>query len=83
MSDTDCGKCVDKQCTKQAAACGKNTDCQATIDSFHSCGSDKGAAACVSAASMPSAAKPKKLAGAYTACATKAVTSKACKASCK
>ena len=28
MSGTDCGKCIEKTCAKQAAACGKNTDCQ-------------------------------------------------------
>jgi hypothetical protein len=83
MSDTDCGKCIDKTCAKPAATCGKNTDCQAMIDSFRSCGSDKGAASCLGSASMPSAGKPKKLAGAYAACAKKALTSKACKASCK
>jgi hypothetical protein len=82
MSDSDCGKCIDKTCSKQAAACGKNTDCQATLDSFHSCGSDKGAASCVDAASLPSKAKPKKLAAAYETCAKKAAT-KACKAQCK
>jgi len=83
LGDTDCGKCLDKACGKQEAACGKNTDCQAAVDSVHSCGSDKGAASCVDAASLPSAAKPKKLATAVQACLKKAVTSKACKASCK
>lgn len=82
MSDSDCGKCIDKTCSKQAAACGKNADCQATLDSFHSCGSDKGASACVDAATLPSKAKPKKLASAYETCAKKAAT-KACKAQCK
>jgi hypothetical protein len=83
LGDTDCGKCLDKACGKQEAACGKNTDCQAAVDSVHSCGSDKGASSCVDAASLPSAAKPKKLASAVQACMKKAVTSKACKASCK
>jgi hypothetical protein len=83
ISTTDCGKCIEKACTKQAAACGKNTDCQSTLDAFHSCGSDKGAQSCLDSASMPAAAKPKKLAAAYEACAKKAITSKACKASCK
>jgi hypothetical protein len=83
LGDSDCGKCIEKACTKQAAACGKSTDCQATIDSFHGCSSDKGAAACLDAASLPSGAKPKKLATAYEACAKKAATSKACKTTCK
>jgi hypothetical protein len=83
MSDSDCGKCIEKACKAPAAACGKNSDCQATIDSFHGCSSDKGAAACLDAASLPSGAKPKKLATAYEACAKKASTSKACKATCK
>jgi hypothetical protein len=82
MSDSDCGKCIDKVCAKPAAACGKNSDCQSTLDSFHSCGSDKGAAACISAASLPTTAKPKKLAAAYETCAKKASTSKTCKAKC-
>jgi hypothetical protein len=82
LGDTDCGKCIDKACTKPAAACGKNNDCQSAIDSVHSCGSDKGASACLDAASLPSAAKPKKLAAAYQACAKKTLA-KACKASCK
>jgi hypothetical protein len=83
LSTTDCGKCIEKACTKQAAACGKNNDCQSTLDAFHNCGSDKGAASCLDSASLPTAAKPKKLAAAYGACAKKAITSKACKASCK
>lgn len=83
LSTTDCGKCVEKACTKQAAACGKNNDCQSTLDAFHNCGSDKGAQSCLDSASLPTAAKPKKLAAAYETCAKKAITSKACKASCK
>jgi hypothetical protein len=82
ISGTDCGQCIDKTCGKQESACGKNPDCQGTIDSFHGCGSDKGASACVDAASMPSKAKPKKLAGAFATCAKKAAT-KACKSQCK
>jgi hypothetical protein len=78
---TDCGKCVDKTCAHQAAACGKNTDCQATVDAIHSCGSDTGAAACIDSATPPTAAKPKKLATAFQACAKKAIT-KACKSKC-
>jgi hypothetical protein len=79
---TDCGKCIDKTCAKQEAACGKNTDCQSTIDGIHSCGSDTGAASCISNANQPSSAKPKKLATAFETCATKAVA-KACKAKCQ
>jgi hypothetical protein len=82
ISTTDCGKCIEKACTKQAAACGKNNDCQSMLDAFHSCGSDKGASSCLDSATPPTAAKPKKLAAAYEACAKKAITSKACKASC-
>jgi hypothetical protein len=82
MSDTDCGKCIDKVCAKPAAACGKNSDCQSTLDAFHGCGSDKGAAGCLDAASLPTGAKPKKLATAYETCAKKASTSKTCKAKC-
>jgi hypothetical protein len=81
MSDSDCGKCIDKTCAKPAAACGKDTDCQGTMDAFHSCGSDKGAAACIDAAAVPPKGKGKKLATAYEGCAKKAVT-KACKAQC-
>jgi hypothetical protein len=83
MADSDCGKCIEKACTKQAAACGKNSDCQATLDSFHGCSSDKGASSCLDAASLPSGKAPKKLATAYEACAKKASTSKACKSTCK
>jgi hypothetical protein len=83
FGDSDCGKCVDKACAKPIAACGKNNDCQSFVDSVHSCSSDKGASACIGSGTMPSAAKPKKLAGAYATCATKASTSKACKATCK
>ena len=80
FGSTDCGKCVDKACSKQEAACGKNSDCQATLDAIHGCSS--GAATCVSAATPPSTAKPKKLAAAYEACAKKAAA-KACKAKCQ
>jgi hypothetical protein len=80
LGDTDCGKCIDKTCTKQAAACGKNNDCQSTLDGIHSC--TTAAAGCIANASNPSGAKPKKLAAAYEACAKKAAT-KACKAQCK
>lgn len=83
MSDSDCGKCIDKTCAKQAAACGKNSDCQSTLDAFHSCGSDKGAGGCLDAATLPTGAKPKKLATAYETCAKKASTGKACKAKCQ
>jgi hypothetical protein len=82
LGGTDCGRCIDKTCAKPAAACGKNTDCQSTLDAFHGCGSDKGASACIDAATPPTAAKPKKLATAYENCAKKAVT-KACKAKCQ
>ena len=80
---TDRGKCVDKVCSKQVAACGKNTDCQSTLDGIHSCGSDTGAAQCIAGASNPASGKPKKLATAYEACAKKAVTAKACKTKCQ
>jgi hypothetical protein len=83
FGDSDCGKCVDKTCAKPLAACGKNPDCQSVVDAIHSCGSDKGAAACVGSGSTPTGAKPKKLLGAYAKCATKAASSKACKASCQ
>jgi cytoskeletal protein RodZ len=79
LGSTDCGKCIDKTCSKQEASCGKNTDCQATLDSIHGC--SKGAAECIGE-TPPSAAKPKKLAAAYEACAKKAIA-KACKAKCK
>lgn len=83
FGDSDCGKCVDKTCAKPLAACGKNSDCQSVVDAIHSCGSDKGASACIGSGSTPTSAKPKKLLGAYTKCATKATTGKACKASCQ
>lgn len=83
FGDSDCGKCVDKTCAKPLAACGKNTDCQSVVDAIHSCGSDKGASACIGSGSTPTGAKPKKLLGAYTKCATKASSGKACKASCQ
>jgi hypothetical protein len=82
LGDSDCGKCLDKICAKQVKACGKNTDCQSTLDGIHSCGSDTGAAACIGAANPPTGAKPKKLATAYETCAKKAVA-KACKAKCQ
>ncbi len=80
LGNTDCGTCLHKACSKQEAACGKNTDCQPTLDSIHSCTS--GAASCIDGATPPSAAKPKKLATAYETCAKKAVA-KACKAKCQ
>jgi hypothetical protein len=83
FGDSDCGKCVDKTCAKPLAACGKNPDCQSVVDAVHSCGSDKGASACIGSGSTPTGAKPKKLLGAYAKCASKAATSKACKASCQ
>jgi len=83
FGDSDCGKCVDKTCAKPLAACGKNPDCQSVVDAIHSCGSDKGASACIGSGSTPTGAKPKKLLGAYAKCASKAATSKACKASCQ
>lgn len=83
LGPSDCGMCIDKTCAKPATACGKNSDCQSTLDSFHNCGTDKGAAACLDAASMPSDKKPKKLADAYAACAKKAIASKACKSKCQ
>jgi hypothetical protein len=81
FASTDCGKCVEKTCAKPEAACGKNTDCQSMLDSIHSCSS--GGAACIDSATAPTAAKPKKLAAAYEACAKKAVAAKACKAKCQ
>ncbi|HTQ46906.1 MAG TPA: hypothetical protein VMI75_29330 [Polyangiaceae bacterium] len=83
FGDSDCGKCVDKTCAKPLAACGKNPDCQSVVDAIHSCGSDKGASACIGSGSTPTGAKPKKLLGAYAKCATKASSGKACKASCQ
>jgi len=80
LSDTDCGKCIDKTCAKQEAACGKNTDCQSMLDGVHACTTAAGG--CVANASLPSAAKPKKLAGGFATCAKKAVA-KACKAKCQ
>jgi len=81
FGNTDCGKCVDKTCAKQAAACGKDSDCQSTIDTIHGCSSS--AASCIDSAAAPTAAKPKKLAAAYETCAKKAVASKACKSKCQ
>lgn len=80
LGDTDCGKCIDKTCAKQAAACGKATDCQSTLDGIHACTTAAGG--CIANASMPSTGKPKKLAAAYGTCAKKAVA-KACKAKCQ
>src|SRR5262249_27013032 len=77
FSTTDCGKCVDKACTKQAKACGKESDCQSMLDSINNCTSS--GSSCIDSATAPTAAKPKKLAGAYETCAKKAVASKACK----
>jgi len=82
LGGTDCGRCIDKTCAKPAAACGKNGDCQSTMDAFHGCGSDKGAAACLDSATPPASGKPKKLATAYEGCAKKALA-KACKAKCQ
>ena len=82
ISGTDCGQCIDKACGKQETACGKNPDCQSTMDGFHSCGSDKGAAACADAAAVPPKGKGKKLAASFQTCAKKAAT-KTCKAQCK
>jgi hypothetical protein len=81
LGTTDCGRCIDKVCKKQEAACGKNTDCQSTLDSIHGCSS--GAASCIDSATPPTAAKPKKLAAAYESCAKKATTGKTCKAKCE
>jgi hypothetical protein len=81
LGNTDCGACIDKACAKPAAACGKNTDCQSTLDSIHGCSS--GAASCISGATAPTGAKPKKLAGAFEACAKKALAGKTCKAKCQ
>jgi hypothetical protein len=50
------------------------------MDGMHSCSS--GAASCIDGATTPSAAKPKKLAAAYEACAKKAIA-KACRAKCQ
>jgi hypothetical protein len=80
---TDCGKCVDKVCAATVKACGKNTDCQSTLDGIHSCGSDTGAAQCIANATNPPSGKPKKLAAAYEACAKKAVAGKTCKTKCQ
>jgi hypothetical protein len=48
LGSTDCGKCLDKTCTKQEAACSKNSDCQSTLDSIRGCSS--GAASCIDGA---------------------------------
>ena len=83
LGQSDCGQCIDKTCAKPEASCSKNSDCQSMLDGFHGCGTDKGAAACLDAASLPSDKKPKKLAQAYAACAKKAIASKACKSKCQ
>jgi hypothetical protein len=80
LGDSDCGKCIDKTCAKPAAACGKNTDCQAVIDAIHGCNGN--ANACIDGATQPTAKKPKALAAGYSKCAKKAA-SKACKAQCQ
>jgi hypothetical protein len=80
FGSTDCGKCIDKACGKEAAACGKNADCQVTLEGIHSCSS--GGAACLESGTPPAAAKPKKLATAYEACGKRATASKACKPKC-
>jgi hypothetical protein len=81
FASTDCGKCVEKACTKQEKACGKDSDCQSMLDSIHNCTSS--GSSCIDSATAPTAAKPKKLAGAYETCAKKAVASKACKSKCQ
>jgi hypothetical protein len=81
FSTTDCGKCVEKACATKEKACGKDSDCQSMLDSIHSCTSS--GSSCIDSATAPTAAKPKKLAGAYETCAKKAVTSKACKKKCE
>jgi hypothetical protein len=80
LSDTDCGKCLDKTCAKAVTACGKNPDCQSTLDGIHACTTAAGG--CVANANLPAKGKGKKLAAAYGTCAKKAVT-KACKAQCQ
>jgi hypothetical protein len=79
LGDSDCGKCIDKTCARPAAACGKNTDCQAVIDAIHGCNGTAGS--CIDGATPPTAKKPKALAAGYEKCAKKAI-SKACKAQC-
>jgi hypothetical protein len=80
LGGSDCGKCIDKTCAKPAAACGKNTDCQAVIDAIHGCNGAAGS--CIDGATPPTAKKPKALAAAYGKCAKKAI-SKACKSQCQ
>ncbi|HSY22764.1 MAG TPA: hypothetical protein VK841_11645 [Polyangiaceae bacterium] len=82
FGSTDCSACIDKVCAKAETACGKNTDCQAAIDSIHACTSP-GAASCISGATAPTDAKPKKLAAAVTGCEKKAIAGKTCKAKCQ
>jgi hypothetical protein len=80
MSDTDCGKCVDKTCAKQATACGKDASCKSMLDGFHSC---TGALqSCLDGATPPTDAKPKKLGAAFAKCAETA-GKKTCKAKCQ
>jgi hypothetical protein len=80
LGDTDCGKCLDKTCAKAVTACGKNPDCQSTLDGIHACTTAAGG--CIANASPPAKPKPKKLAAAYGTCAKKAAA-KACKAQCQ
>jgi hypothetical protein len=80
LGDSDCGKCIDKTCAKAVTACGKNPDCQSTLDGIHGCTTAAGG--CIANASMPPKGKGKKLAAGYGACAKKATT-KACKAQCQ
>jgi hypothetical protein len=82
LGSTDCGRCLEKTCAKQATACGKDTDCQSTLDSIHGCSSDRGPAACIDNASAPTAGKPKKLATSFKMCA-KSAAKKTCKAKCQ
>jgi hypothetical protein len=80
LGSTECGQCIDKTCAKQGAACGKNGDCRLMMDGMHSCSS--GAVSCIDGATLPSTAKPKKLAATYETCAKKAVA-KVCKVKCQ
>ncbi len=80
LGNSDCGKCIDTACAKPAAACSKDDACKSMLDGFHACTGTAGS--CVEGASMPSKAKPKKLATAYGKCAKKAIGSKACKTKC-
>jgi len=80
LGDTDCGKCIDKTCAKAVTACGKNPDCQSTLDGIHACTTAAGG--CIANANMPPKGKGKKLAAGYGTCAKKAAA-KACKAQCQ